>query len=330
MILRPGRDADAPGFIALIAAAWAEYPGAGLDVQGENPEFLALATYFAEAGGALWVHEAEGAIAGMIGTKPLGDGVWELCKVYVAPGLRGSGLAARLVATAEDFARAHGGREMILWSDTKFDRAHRFYEKQHYVRHAGIRALDDRSNTLEFGYMKPLAGTRILALDVAAAGSAVRGLAEILRACVEEGAAVSYLPPLDAQTARGHFSKVARDVALGGRVLLAAWRDGALAGTVQLALDMPPNQPHRAEIAKMLVSPAHRRQGIARLLLAAAEAEALARGRSLLVLDTRENDAAEPLYRGMGWVEAGRIPGYALNPDGSRHATVIFYKEIRK
>lgn len=328
MILRPGRDDDAEGFIRLVAACWAEYPGAGLDVDGENPELKALASYFAAAGGALWVHEADGTVAGMIGTKPLGDGVWELCKVYVAPAQRGTGLAVAMVEEAERFAAAGGAQEMILWSDTKFDRAHRFYEKRGYIRHGGIRAIDDRSNTLEFGYMKPLAGVRVMSLDVAAAGSAVAGLAEILRACVDGGAAVSYLPPLDKETARGHFRKVARDVALGQRQLFAAWVDGVLAGTVQLALDMPPNQPHRAEIAKMLVAPQMRRRGVARRLLLAAEAAAVAAGKTLLVLDTKEGDAAEPLYRGLGWREAGRIPGFALNPDGTTHATVIFYRDV--
>lgn len=328
MILRAGRDADAAGFIDLIAACWAEYPGAGLDVDGENPELRALATYFAAAGGALWVHEADGVIAGMIGTKPLGDDVWELCKVYVAPALRGAGLAAHLVDTAERFAAAAGGREMILWTDTKFDRAHRFYEKCGYIRHGGIRALDDRSRTLEFGYLKPLADLRVMALDAAAAPSAVPGLAEILRACVAGGAAVSYLPPLDRPTAQAHFRQAARDVALGKRVLFAAWRDGALVGTVQLVLDMPPNQPHRAEIAKLLVHPDARRRGVARLLLARAEAAAVAAGRRLLVLDTKADDAAEPLYRRQGWIEAGRIPDFALNPDGTSHTAVIFYKHL--
>ncbi len=102
----------------------------------------------------------------------------------------------------------------------------------------------------------------------------------------------------------------------GRRLLLAAFADGELVGTVQVVLALPPNQPHRAEIAKLLVHRSARGRGIARLLMEHAEAEARAEGRTLLVLDTVTGDAAERLYERMGWNKVGVIPGYALYPDG--------------
>jgi GNAT superfamily N-acetyltransferase len=229
-----------------------------------------------------------------------------------------------LAAAAEDFARAQGAGVMKLWSDTRFDRAHRFYEKLGYLRDGPIRVLNDLSNSLEFAYTKPLTGVAVRVLDAAAAASAAPGLAAVLQACVADG----FLPPLDRATARAQFQKVAKDVARGQRVLLAAWVDGVLAGTVQMALDMPANQRHRAEIAKLLVLPAMRRRGVARRLMDAAEAAALAAGRSLLVLETPAGDAAEALYRKLGWIEAGRIPGFALDADGTAQAAVIFYRTV--
>ena len=327
-VLRAGRDDDAAGFIALVGACWAEYPGNILDVDGENPELRALATYYATAGGALWAVEHHGAIAGMLATKPIGDDVWELCKVYTTPALRGTGMAQTMIAAAEAFARAHGGTTMKLWSDTRFDRAHRFYEKQSYLRAGPLRVLNDLSRSIEFVYAKPLTGIVVQRLDAAAAHAAIPRLAEILVACVDAGASVSYLPPLARDTALAFWTRSASAAALDKRVLLAGWVDGVLAGTVTLDLDTPPNQPHRAEIAKLLVHPAARRHGLARRLMARLEAEARSAGRSLLVLDTRAGDAAEPLYRAMGYTEAGRIPGFALSGEGTYDATIFFWKHL--
>lgn len=326
-MIRPGRDEDAAGFIALIGACWAEYPGCILDVDGELPELRALASYFRDAGGALWAAEQDGALIGMVGARPLReDAAWEICRMYVAAEARGAGLARQLLDTAEAHARAAGAARLVLWTDTRFTRAHAFYEKRSYVRQGAIRILDDRSKSLEFRYAKPAAGLVVEALDAAAAASAERRLAEILVACVEAGASVSFLPPLPMETARGFWRKVAADVAAGSRLLLAAWRDGALVGTVQLDLGTPPNQPHRAEVAKLLVDPAARRRGVARELMLRAEQSAQRLGRSLLTLDTRADDHAEPLYRSLGWTEAGRIPGWAVNPDGSFCDTIFFWK----
>ena len=328
--LRPGSDADAPGFIALIGACWAEFPGCVLDVDGEVPELRALASYFAKDGGGLWVAERDGRVVGMVGARPMrNDAAWEICKMYVARETRGSGLAQRLLGTAEAHARAAGAERLVLWTDTRFEAAHRFYEKAGYVRQGSIRILDDISHSLEFRYTKPLRGLVVEALDAAAAASAERQLASLLVACVEAGASVSYLPPLAPAVARDFWKRVSSDVALGKRVLLAAWLDGALAGTVQIVLDMPQNQPHRADVAKLLVDPALRRQGVGRALMRKAEQAARGLGRRLLVLDTRKGDAAEALYRDTGWTEAGVIPGFALNADGTPCDTVFFWKALR-
>lgn len=327
-VLRPGRDADAAGFIRVIGECWSEYPGCVIDIDGEAPELHALASHCAKRGGAVWVAEADGEMAGLVCAYPSTDGAWELAKMYVARQWRGSGVATELLGSAQAYARARDAERMVLWSDTRFDRAHRFYEKCGFVRVGPLRVLADKSNSIEFGYAKPLAGIVVERLDAAGAVSAEISLARILIACVDTGASVSFLPPLAPDTARGFWHRVAGGVARGETVLLAAWLDGEMVGTVQLDLATPENQPHRADLAKMLVHPGARRHGIGRLMLARAEAESLTAGRSLLTLDTLAGDAGERLYRMAGWTECGRIPGYALNADRIPSDTVLFYKEL--
>ncbi|MDI3309388.1 MAG: GNAT family N-acetyltransferase [Acetobacteraceae bacterium] len=327
--IRPGQDADAEGFIALIGACWAEFPGCILDVDGELPELRALASYFAQAGGALWAAERDGQVVGMVGTRPLReDAAWEICRMYVAKDQRGTGLAHRLLDMAEAHARDAGAQRLVLWSDTRFDAAHRFYEKRSYVRQGAIRILDDLSKSLEFRYAKPARGLVVEALDAAAAASAERRLSDLLVACVAAGASLSWLRPLAPEAARAVWRKAAADVAAGFRVLLAAWLDGALVGTVQLDLGTPQNQRHRAELAMLLVDPACRRHGIARALMQRAEQAAQRLGRSLLSLEARAGGAAEPLFRSLGWQEAGRIPGYAVDEAGQERDNLLFWKRV--
>jgi GNAT superfamily N-acetyltransferase len=154
--IRPGRDSDADGIIALIGACWAEYPGVVMDVDGEMPELRALATYYRGKGGALWVAEAAGRVVGMIAARPHGDGVWEICRVYVLPDLHGGGLGHGLLDTAEAHACSAGAARLELWSDTRFRRAHRFYEKRGYQQSGPMRALNDLSNSLEFYYVRSI------------------------------------------------------------------------------------------------------------------------------------------------------------------------------
>ena len=330
MRLRAGRDDDAAAVIRIIGDCWAEYPGCVMDLDGEVPELRRLASYAAGRGGAFWVAEtAAGEVAGLVCAWPLGDaaGSWELAKMYVARAHRGGGAAGMLAGAAEAHARANGAGRMALWTDTRFDRAHRFYEARSYVRSGPLRVLGDKSNSIEFAYAKPLAGVALAALDAAGAASAERMLAAVLIACVEGGASVSFMLPLPAERARAFWRDAARGVARGERALFAAWLDGAIVGTVQLLFIAKENQPHRAELEKMLVHPAARRHGIGRQLLQMAEDAALAAGRTVLTLDTGpQGGAGERLYRAAGWQAAGTIPRSSLNPDGSWCDSTFFYK----
>jgi ribosomal protein S18 acetylase RimI-like enzyme len=154
------------------------------------------------------------------------------------------------------------------------------------------------------------------------------GLAAVLHDCVDGGASVRYLAPFTHEQARAAFEVVAGDVESGHRVLLAAFLERQLVGTVQVALAQQPNSPHRAEIAQLLVHRTARRCGVAERLMEAAEHEARAEGKTLLVLDTATGDAAERLYVRLGWTRVGEIPDYALYPDGQPCATTIFWKGL--
>jgi GNAT superfamily N-acetyltransferase len=327
--IRAGADADAAGFIALIEACWGEYPGCIMDLDGEVPELRALATHVAAKGGRLWAAEAAGRVVGMVATYPLGaDRAWEIGRMYVDRAHRGSGLAGALLGGAEAHARAQGAERLVLWTDTRFEPAHRFYEKNSYVRSGSIRVLDDVSKSLEFRYTKPIAGLAIELLDGAAATSAERRLAAILVAGVEAGASLGFLPPLARDRAERYWRKISGEVAAGKVLLLAAWADGVIVGTVQLDLAMGETQPHRAEVEKLLVHPAFRGRGIGRALLARAEQAALGHGRRLLCVDANAGEPAETLFRGAGWTAAGSIPGYVLGPDRRPRDTKVFWKQL--
>jgi ribosomal protein S18 acetylase RimI-like enzyme len=156
----------------------------------------------------------------------------------------------------------------------------------------------------------------------------VDGLAAVLEDCVAGGASVSYLDPFTLDDARTAFTGFAADAAAGKRLILAAFDGGRIVGTVQVVSALQPNQPHRADIAKLLVHRGARRQGLAEQLMSAAEEEARAAGKTLLVLDTVTGDAAERLYTRLGWSRVGVIPNYALYPDGRPCATTVFYREL--
>lgn len=325
-VLRPGRDADAAGFIALIGACWALYPGCILDVDGEEPHLRALASYYAGQGGALWVADQAGTVVGMIATKPLDGGTCEICKVYVAPNLHGQGVGLALLAQAEAHAIASGATRLALWSDTRFDRAHRFYEKHSYVRSGPIRVLHDISNSLEFAYAKPVNGIEVL--DAAAAASAEVRLSSILRACVAEGAGVGFLPPLAPDVARRFWLDTAINVAAGTSILMAGWVGGVLAGTVTLALNTSETRPHCAEVNKLLVDPTARRAGLGHALMVRLEAESLRAGRTMLFLDTRAGQGGEAFYRTLGWAALGTVPNCVIAADGTLGNTAYFWKRL--
>ncbi len=153
------------------------------------------------------------------------------------------------------------------------------------------------------------------------------GLAAILVDCVEGGASVSFMQPLTHARAREFWRGVASGVDAGDRILFGAWDGGALVGTVQLVFAVPENQPHRADIAKMLVHRAARCRGIGERLMRAAESAALECGRTLLVLDTA-SDSAMRLYQRLGWIRVGVVPGYALWPAGGECDTALFYRPL--
>ena len=150
----------------------------------------------------------------------------------------------------------------------------------------------------------------------------------MLADCVGGGASVSYMAPFSHEQARAEFEEMAAEVERGRRLLLAAFDDGTLVGTVQVILAVPPNQPHRGEIAKLLVHRSARKRGIARQLMEQAESEARAEGKTLLVLDTVTGDPAERLYTRLGWTRVGVIPNYALYPDGRPCDTTVFWKAL--
>ena len=158
----------------------------------------------------------------------------------------------------------------------------------------------------------------------------IDALGTLLIDCVEGGASVSFMHPLTRERAEQFWRDVAEGVASGGRALLVAEDAEGICGTVQLVLDLPENQPHRAELVKMLVHRRARRRGLGEALMRAAESLALDCGRTLLVLDAVTGDAGERLYTRLGWTRVGVIPRYALMPNGDYCATTFFYRDLTK
>lgn len=156
----------------------------------------------------------------------------------------------------------------------------------------------------------------------------IAALAEVLLDAVQSGASVGFMSPLALGHALAFWRKIAAAAASGARLLLVAEDDLGICGTVQLILDQPDNQPHRADLAKMLVHRRARRRGIGEALMLAAEAAAREHGRTLLVLDTVTDSDASRLYHRLGWIRVGDIPGYALFPDGSPCGTTYYYRDL--
>jgi GNAT superfamily N-acetyltransferase len=156
----------------------------------------------------------------------------------------------------------------------------------------------------------------------------IRGLSDVLIDCVEGGASVSFMFPMSRAKAEAFWRDAAASVARGERVVIAAEEpDGTIVGTVQVIWAQPENQPHRGDLAKMLVHRSARRRGIGAALLLAAEQSALDAGKTLLILDTASPDA-ERLYARQGWQRCGEIPNFALWPDGRPCATTFFFKML--
>jgi ribosomal protein S18 acetylase RimI-like enzyme len=172
------------------------------------------------------------------------------------------------------------------------------------------------------------ANVEISVLNAPIADAALEQLAAVLVDCVAGGASVNFMAPFSQEQGLAFYRKVAGSVASGDTVLLVAKLDGKIIGTVQLGLDTPPNQPHRADIKKMLVHRAARGGGIGAALMARVEEEARRHGRRLLVLDTVPGENGYRLYRRAGWTESGIIPDYAMFPDGRLCDTAFFWKRL--
>jgi GNAT superfamily N-acetyltransferase len=174
---------------------------------------------------------------------------------------------------------------------------------------------------------EPSGANMIDRLTLPASDSDLRELAALLVDAVESGAAVSFLAPLPLDRAQEWWRETISTSGGSGIFLIARDAEG-IAGTVQLHPAWAPNQPHRAEIAKLLVHRRCRRAGLGRRLMQAAESAARNAGFRLLTLDAKRGEAAEHLYRSLGWIAAGTIPRYALDSDGTPHDAVIFYKDL--
>jgi GNAT superfamily N-acetyltransferase len=173
-------------------------------------------------------------------------------------------------------------------------------------------------------------GAEITVLEAPVAEASLNELAAVLVDCVESGASVSFMSPLSQADALAFFRKVAASVAAGDTVLLAAKENDKIVGTVQLGLDTPPNQPHRADVKKMLVHRAARGRGIGAALMAEVENEARRHGRWLLVLDTVPGENGHRLYARAGWTQTGIVPDYAMFPDGRLCDTAIMWKRLQR
>ncbi len=169
---------------------------------------------------------------------------------------------------------------------------------------------------------------RIQQLTAAQASEYLESLAQVLLDCVAGGASVGFMASLSKHEAEAFFAKIVEEVERGERILLAAFRNAELIGTVQVRTGMPPNQPHRADVAKLLVHRSARGQGVATQLMKHVEEVSTLAGKSLLVLDTVTGGVGEKLYESLGWQRVGVIPRYALYPDGTWCDTTVFYKQL--
>jgi GNAT superfamily N-acetyltransferase len=170
--------------------------------------------------------------------------------------------------------------------------------------------------------------TTIRLLDAAEARAAIPDLCDVLADCVNGGASVGFMQPYSIEDAEPYWRGVADAVDAGATLLLVAEADGKTVGTVQVGAAQMPNQPHRADLKKLLVHRSARGQGLSRLLMAAAEREAAVRGKTIMVLDTATGSDAEAIYPRLGWERVGVIPDYAQWPEGGFCASTFFYKRI--
>jgi ribosomal protein S18 acetylase RimI-like enzyme len=270
--------------------------------------------------------DADGRAIGCGALRPLQEGVAELKRMYARPG--GQGTGAALLAHLEATAHALGYRAVWLETRAVNARAVAFYERHGYRRIDNFGRYAGNAAAVCFGKELGMAST-IRELDGAEALALVDELAEVLRDCVEGGASVGFMLPLAEGRPEAFWCKVAAGVAAGERHLFVAEdAAGRICGTLSLVVGMPDNQPHRADVSKMLVHRRARRQGIAERLLKALEAKARELGKTTLVLDTVTGSDASRVYERLGWQKAGDIPNYALMPDGPLCSTTYYFKRL--
>jgi GNAT superfamily N-acetyltransferase len=181
---------------------------------------------------------------------------------------------------------------------------------------------------VELGFMAATEQIEVRRLRPDEAREQLDALAGVLADCVAGGASVGYMEPFSHADARTVYEDYVRDAEQGRRIILGAFLDGNLVGTAQLVLAVPPNQPHRAEVARVLVHRSARRRGFAQRLMEQLEQEALDEGKTLLVLDAVTGGDAARLYERLGWNKVGVIPNYALYPDGQFCDTTVFWKTV--
>jgi len=268
--------------------------------------------------------DASGRAVGCGALRPLQPGVAELKRMYARAGTRGVGAA--VLAHLETAARELGYRAVWLETRAVNTRAVAFYTRQGYRRIDNFGRYVGNAAAVCLG--KDWRMT-IKELNAAQAQARVSELAEVLRDCVEGGASVGFMLPLAAGRPEAFWRRVAEGVAAGERHLFVAEDEhGRVCGTVSLVIDMPDNQPHRADVSKMLVHRRARRQGLAERLLLALEAKARELGKTTLVLDTVTGSDASRLYERLGWQKAGDIPNYALMPDGAPCSTTYYFRAL--
>ncbi|AJY46203.1 GNAT family N-acetyltransferase [Martelella endophytica] len=170
--------------------------------------------------------------------------------------------------------------------------------------------------------------TEIRLLDADALEAALPAMVALLEDSLDDNASMGFMAPFDGPSVRKFWQQTAAGIRSGSHILFIAEEAGEIVGTVQVGFAQKANQPHRADLMKLIVLRSARGRGIARRLMEAAEAESLRQGRWLLVLDTATGSPAEAIYPRLGWNRVGEIPLYALNPDGSYCGSTYFYKKL--
>lgn len=347
MVIRALSPADVPAYVALRREALADSPWA-FAASAENDVGLDEARMVASLG------ESRSAVVGAFdqsGRLVASCGVSghrhrkmahraHLWGVYVTPAARGRGVGKAVVRGALDVARTWPGVNSAgLSASARAEAALALYRSLGFVAW-GVEPgclcvdgafIDEVHLLLRFTPQtaEPARGAnaRIRRID-AVDEPLVLALADVLLSCVEGGASVGFMLPLTRDRAVSFWRRVADGVGRGERALLIAEDELGVCGTVQLVLDMPDNQPHRADLVKMLVHRRARRRGIGEALMRAAEDTARERARTLLVLDAVTGGDAARLYERLGWVRVGPIPNYALMPDGAPCGTTYFYRDL--